>query len=168
VNFACHSVVYILYKKSSLTLDSEDGLSQVVDVVAGDTGNRDSAVLGEVDGVLFGQLLNLLRLETGVGEHADLVGDVGPVVLGAERLELATEELAHGNDAVSHLLNLTLPLGVQLGVVEDLGGKAGTVDRGVGVQRADENLELRVNALDLLGVLADDGEGTDTLTVETL
>jgi len=42
------------------------------------------------------------------------------------------------------------------------------VDRWVGVKRTDENLDLRVDALLLLGIGADNREGTNTLTVETL
>jgi hypothetical protein len=42
------------------------------------------------------------------------------------------------------------------------------VDGGVGVEGTDENLDLRLDALPLLGILADEGEGSDTLTVETL
>lgn len=38
----------------------------------------------------------------------------------------------------------------------------------VGVEWADDDLDLGVDALLLVGVLADDGEGSDTLTVETL
>ena len=117
--------------------------------------------------MLLGKLVHLLGGQAGVGEHADLGGDVAPVVLGAELLEVLLEEGAHLDDAVGHLLDLGEPLLVELGGVEDLGGDAGAVDRGVGVERADENLDLRVDALLLLGVGADDGEGTDTLTVET-
>lgn len=89
-------------------------------------------------------------------------------MLGAELLEVVLEESAHGDDAVSHLLDLTEPLLVESGAVEDLGGDAGTVDGGVRVQRSDEDLELRVDTLLLVGVGADNGEGTNTLTVETL
>jgi hypothetical protein len=42
------------------------------------------------------------------------------------------------------------------------------VDGGVGVQRADENLELRVDALLLVGIGADKGKGANTLAVKTL
>lgn len=140
----------------------------MVDVLAGDARDGDTAILGQVDGVVLGDLLDLLGLEAGVGEHADLVGDVGPVVLGAELLKLLTEELAHGDDAVSHALDLALPLLVELRVVEDGGGNAGTVDGRVGVHGADDDLELRVEALSLLGILANNGEDTSTLTVETL
>jgi hypothetical protein len=40
------------------------------------------------------------------------------------------------------------------------------VDGRVRVERPDENLKLRVDPLLLVGVLADDREGADTLAVE--
>jgi hypothetical protein len=118
--------------------------------------------------VLLGKRRHLLGREASVREHADLAGDVGPVVLGAELLEVVLEERAHLDDAVGHAFDLAEPLLVQLGVVEDLGGDAGAVHGGVGVERANYDLDLRVDALLLGGVFADDGEGTGTLTVETL
>lgn len=42
------------------------------------------------------------------------------------------------------------------------------MDGGVGVEGTDQDLDLRLNALLLLGVLADERESTNTLTVETL
>lgn len=150
-----------------LTLDSVDSLSQAANILAGDSSNRDTSVLGSVDGVLLGQLVHLLRCQASVGEHADLAGDVGPVVLGAERLELLLEKRAHGDDAVSHALDLAEPLLVEGRVVEDLSRNTGAVDRGVGVQRADQDLDLGVHALLLLGRFTDNGEGTSTLTIET-
>jgi hypothetical protein len=90
-----------------------------------------------------------------------------PVVLGAKLLKVVLKESTHGDDAVSHLLDLTEPLLVKGRAVEDLGGDASTVNGRVGVQRSDDNLELRVDALLLIGIGADHGEGTDTLAVET-
>lgn len=92
---------------------------------------------------------------------------MAPVVLAAELLEVLLEEGTHGDDAVSHALDLTKPLLVQRSVVQNLRGNAGTVNWGVRVQWADEDLDLRVNALLLVGRLADDGESTNTLAVET-
>lgn len=154
-------------KVCSLTLDSVDSLSQAANIIAGDSSNRDTAVLGSVDGVLLGQLVHLLRGQASVGEHADLAGDVRPVVLGAECLELLLEKSAHGDDAVSHALDLAEPLLVELRVVQNLSRNTGAVDGGVGVQRADDDLDLGVYALLLLGRFTDNGEGTSTLTVET-
>lgn len=158
----------IVFLFTFLTLDLEDGLGQTADIVASDTGNRDTAILGGVDGVLLGQLVHLLGAQASVGEHANLAGDVGPVVLGAELLKVLLEEGTHGDNSVGHALDLAQPLLVQLGVAQDLGGNAGTVDGGVGVQRTDEDLELGVDTLLLLSVGGGDGEGTDTLSVETL
>jgi hypothetical protein len=116
---------------------------------------------------LLCQLVHLLGCQTSVGEHADLRGDVAPVVLAAELLEVLLEKGTHGDDAVSHALDLTEPLLVERSVVQNLRGDAGTVNWGVGVQWANEYLDLRVNTLLLVGRLADDREGTDTLAVET-
>lgn len=93
---------------------------------------------------------------------------MAPVVLAAELLKVLLEESAHGDDAIGHALDLTEPLLVEGGVVQDFRSNAGTVNRGVGVQWADENLDLRVDALLLLSGFADNGESTDTLAVQTL
>lgn len=150
-----------------LTLDLVDGLGQATNVVAGDTGDTDTAVLGGVHAVLLGKGVHLSGLKTSVGEHANLAGDVAPVVLAAKLLKVLLEQSTHADDAVGHLLDLGEPLLVQGRVIQDLGGNAGTVDGRVGVQRADEDLDLRVDSLLLVGVLGDNGEGTDALTVET-
>jgi len=42
------------------------------------------------------------------------------------------------------------------------------MDRWVGVKRTDEDLDLGVDTLLLLGIRADNRESTNTLTVETL
>lgn len=118
--------------------------------------------------MLLGQSIHLLRLEASEGEHTNLVGDVTPVVLAAELLKVVLEEGTHGDDTVSHTLDLAEPLLVQCRVVEDSGGNTGAVDGWVGVKRADKDLDLGVDALLLIGVSADNGEGTDTLAVKTL
>lgn len=152
----------------ALTGDLVDGLGKTLDVSRGDTSNGDSAVLGGIDAVLLCQSVHLLGLETGVGEHADLAGDVAPVVLATELLEILLEKSTHGDNAVSHTLNLTQPLLVELGVVQDGRSNTGTVDGRVGVKRTDQDLDLRVDTLLLVGVGTDNGEGTDTLAIKTL
>jgi hypothetical protein len=151
-----------------LTGDLVDGLGKTLDVGRSDTSDRNSAILGSVDTVLLGQGVHLFGLETSVGEHANLAGDVAPVVLATELLEVLLEKGTHGDDTVSHTLDLAQPLLVEFGVVQDGGSNTGTVDRRVGVKRTDQDLDLRVHALLLLDIGADDGEGTNTLTVETL
>ena len=92
---------------------------------------------------------------------------MGPVVLAAKLLEVGAEERAHLDDAASHALDLTEPLLVKSRVVHDGGGDASTVNGRVGVEGANEDLDLRIDTLLLLGVLANEGESTDTLAVET-
>ena len=93
---------------------------------------------------------------------------MAPIMLASELLEVLLEERAHLDDAVGHTLDLTKPLLVKSRVVQDGGCDAGTVNGRVGVKWAHKDLNLRVHALLLLGRFTDDGEGTDTLTVETL
>ena len=152
----------------ALTGDLVDGLGKTLDVGGSDTGDGNSAVLGSVNTVLLGQGVHLFRLETSVGEHANLAGDMAPVVFATKLLEVLLEESTHGDDAVSHALDLAQPLLVEFRVVQNGGSNTGTVDGRVGVKRADQDLDLRVDTLLLVGIGANDGEGTNTLTVETL
>lgn len=80
--------------------------------------------------------------------------------------EILLEQCSHLDDSVGHALDLTEPLLVELGVVQDLAGDSGSVDRRVRVQWAHEDLDLGVDALLLLGRLAHDAEGTDSFTVQ--
>lgn len=161
----CSLKTLILY---SLTSDLVDGLGKALDVAGSDTSNTDSAILGGIHTVLLGQLVHLLGLQASEGEHTNLAGDVAPVVLAAELLEVLLEESTHGDDTVGHTLDLTQPLLVEFGVVENGGSDTGTVNGRVGVEGTDEDLDLGVDALLLVGIGADNGESTNTLTVKTL
>lgn len=99
--------------------------------------------------------------------RSHLAGDVGPVVLAAELLKVGAEKSAHLNDAASHALDLTEPLLVKSRVIHNGGGDTGAVDGRVGVEGTNEDLDLRIDTLLLLGVLANEGESTDTLAVQT-
>lgn len=118
--------------------------------------------------MLLGQLIHLLRRKSSISEHANLASDMAPVVLRSQSLELLLQECAHGDNAVGHALDFAEPLLVEGLVVEDLGSDAGTVDGWVGVEGANEDLDLGVDALGFGGVGGDDGEGTYTLSIETL
>ena len=99
---------------------------------------------------------HLLGSQAGVGEHTDLAGDVAPVVLAAEFLEIVLEQGAHLDDAVGHALDFTQPLLVERRVVQNGAGDASAVNGRVGVERADKNLDLGVNALGFFGRFGDD------------
>ena len=136
---------YSTTKRKSLLGDGMNGLSQVVDIAGGDTSNRDAAILGEVDVVILDELVNLGGGETSVTEHSNLVSHVVPVLLAAKLFQTGTELLPHADDAVSHHLDLLIPLGAELRGGQHGGGKPGTVGRGVGVHGANNDLDLGVN-----------------------
>lgn len=77
-------------------------------------------------------------------------------MLATQSLKILLEKTAHLNDTVSHTLDFTQPLLLELGVVQDGGCDTGTVDGGVGVERANEDFDLRVDALLFLGGGADE------------
>lgn len=81
--------------------------------------------------------------------------------------EGVVELLAHADNAFSHALDLTLPLGVELRVAENSIGDACTVDGRVGVHGANDDLKLTVNAGLLLCVGSGQRERADALAVET-
>ena len=142
--------------------------SKSLDIPRRNTRNGNSPILRSINRVLLSQLIHLLRRKSSISEHANLAGDMAPVVLRSQSLEFLLQECAHGDDTVGHALDFAEPLLVQSLVVEDLGRDAGTVDGWVGVERADEDLDLGVDALGFGGVGGDDGEGAYTLSVETL
>lgn len=135
---------------------------------------------------LLAKSLHLLGLQASVGEHANLyvtlvldnfrvlngrlylARNVRPVMLAAESLEVLPQQSAHADDAVRHALDLTLPLLVQGRVVEDGGRDAGAVDRRVRIQWPNQDLDLRLDTLLLLGRSSDNREGTAAFSVQTL
>ena len=101
-------------------------------------------------------------------QWTNLISNMVPVVLAANFLKVLLEQGAHGDDAIGHSFDLAEPLLIQLGVVEDLGGDTSAVNGGIGVERSDEYLNLRVDPLLFFCILTDDREGADALSVKTL
>lgn len=100
------AIVFIVTSYHLFSLgDGMDGLGEVINVCRVDPGEADASVLGEVDVKVVGEALDLARVETGVAEHAALVGDVRPGVFRTEGVQF----LAHGNDPGGHALYLFMP-----------------------------------------------------------
>lgn len=95
-----------------------------------------------------------------------LVCNVIPVMLASEVFQVLLQQGPHFDDAVSHSLDFTQPLLLQLWVAEDFAGNPGTVDGRVGVKGTDKNLDLRVHARLFLRAVGDNAESTNTFTVE--
>lgn len=89
-------------------------------------------------------------------------------MLTPQSLKVLLQQSTHLNDTVRHALDLTQPLGVKGRVVHDSRSDTGAVDRRVGVEGTNEDLDLRLDTLLFLGVFADEREGTDTFTVQSL
>lgn len=142
--------------------------SEVTHIVVRNTGDRNTAILGQIDMVLVHKLGDLLRRNTQEGKHANLVRNVLPVVLGAMRLVQQRLELqAHIVDTVSHTLHLLEPLSVQLRVREHKLGNTGAVHGRVRVHGANRDLELAFHTLGLFGIGRYEREQTAALTVQT-
>mmetsp|Transcript_58382 Transcript_58382/g.132209 ORF Transcript_58382/g.132209 Transcript_58382/m.132209 type:complete len:285 (-) Transcript_58382:258-1112(-) len=91
---------------------------------------------------------------------------MAPVPRGAGRGELRHERLAHRGDPVGHFLAVLFPLGLERRVREDDGDEPGPVDGRVAVHGADQDLELGLDPLGLLGVGAHRAQGPRPLAVE--
>ena len=86
-------------------------------------------------------------------------------MLATKLFQVLFQQCSHGDDAVCHALYFSKPLLVQGRIVENLGRDAGSVDWRVGVERSDEDFDLGVDTLLLLGRLTDDRERTHTFAI---
>jgi len=76
-----------------------NGIGDVVDILRGDSANVHAATRHHVD-VVFGlQVLDLVRREAGVAEHADLGHQVRPGAGRAKRTQTVVKQFAHLLDA---------------------------------------------------------------------
>jgi len=132
------------------------GFGEVLHVARRHAGHRNAAVLGQVHRVFFLDGLHLVLGHARVAKHADLVGDVLPVLLGARVFERGDQFGAHGLNAVGHALAVPFPLLVQGRVVEDVGHQPSPVHGWVRVhgphlmERGSQltNNEGKINAMD--------------------
>jgi hypothetical protein len=144
-----------------------NGLSEVAHIAAGDTNHADATVPGEIDVMLVHELVHLRRRQTGIAEHSNLIGDVLPVALRTEILQVIAKLAPHSDDAIGHVLDLLAPQRAQLRIVQDRGDHTSTVNRRIRVHRANENLQLALENLRTFLRLRDERERTDALAVET-
>jgi hypothetical protein len=139
-------------------------LCEMPDIVGCDTSNGDSAILGEVDVVLSLESLNLFRCDAEESEHAcvaakgistcfimsssmirdnamkkltNLVCDMVPVKLASAILnKQILESSPHSDDSISHLLDFTQPLLVELLISKDRPCDTSSMNRWVRIQRS--------------------------------
>jgi len=117
--------------------------------------------------LLLSQGNDLFRFESGVGEHADLIHDVRPVLRVACGLELLDHRVAHLIDASTHLDQLPLPHAIEFRGVQNLKGQAGALQGRTRLHAAHDDLELGGDSLLLLFVVADHGNAPYPVSVQT-
>ena len=132
---------------------------------------------------LFGQLIHLFWFETSICKHTNLSNisrlwieyrttylrrDMAPIMFAANLFQILLQQRTHGDDSVSHSFHLTQPLLIELRVVKNLGSNTSAMNWWIRVQRSDEDLDLRIDALLLFGRSANNRECSDTFTIETL
>lgn len=144
-----------------------EGLGDVGEVLGVQTGDRDTSVHSHVDGVVLTELVNHILVKSSEGEHANLVGDMGPVVLVTELLEGVDETVTHLLHAAGHVSQVLVPHGGEGLVTEDDVDDTGTVHGRVRVDWAGNLLDAAHNDILLGGRAGDHGVATGTLTVET-
>jgi len=140
---------------------------QVIDVARRNASHRYAPVLSQKDGVIIGQLRNLLRFKTREAEHSNLIRDMFPVVRVASALDACSELGPHFDDSVSHSFNIDEELCVEVGIVENAFGDACAMRGRVRVHWSDNNFELRLDARCFFGVFAHDGKCARALPIET-
>ena len=72
-----------------------EGIRNVVEVLCVEAGDGNTTVHCHVDGVVLAELVNHVFVQSSECEHADLIGDVAPIVLISHLFELAAETNAH-------------------------------------------------------------------------
>jgi len=94
-----------------------DALCDVVDILGGDTANRDTSVLSHVNAVLLNHGFALLEGQTSEGEHANLSGDVRPVSLDTSLLDGCAKSQTHIVHSLANNNEFVKPLLAQRHVV---------------------------------------------------
>ena len=121
--------------------------------------------VGAVDPVVGSQRHHLGLGQARVAEHAHLGGDESHV-LDPSRLQRRHEAAPQLLDPVAHLGELLLPSATQLLVPQHGGHQCGAVGGGVGVVRADADLELRQHPPGGVRRRGDHRQRADALAVE--
>jgi hypothetical protein len=117
--------------------------------------------------MLLDHSFRLLDGKSGEREHTNLGGDVGPVSLNSDLLDRCAEGLSHGKDSLANSDELGLPLVSELNIVQKLGSNSGTVLGRRRVVGSNQNFNLGHDTASIFFVVADNMEGTGTLTVKS-
>lgn len=70
-------------------------LSNVFNIIAVKTSNRNSSVISHINRKFFTESLDFLGVKSGKGKHTHLVGDVIPITLGTRIDKVGLKLLSH-------------------------------------------------------------------------
>lgn len=116
--------------------------------------------------VLISQLSHHIQSQSRIGEHADLVGDVGPVVNRTQILQVLHQGLSAFGDSGGHLFDFPEPHLVQFLVVQHNGNDVGPVLWRVGIDSSCDQLQLGHDVGDLVFGVAHQTHAPHSLPVE--
>ena len=112
---------------SKVVNDVLNALGDVIDVLRGNSADRDTTVLSHINAMFLDHGLALFDGQAREREHADLGRDMGPVSLDLLLLKGSAEGVAHVVHPGADDDELIEPLLAHLGVVEDGSRNSGTV-----------------------------------------
>ena len=144
-----------------------NGTGNILDVAIIQTSQRNASISRQKDAVLARQLIAHVGIHPRKGKHANLSGNMRPVMGTSGLLELLYQQCSHGLDAVGHRLAFAVVLIGQTGIVQNGLDDVGTVNMRAGVHGSDDESKLTEHGLLLFGAVGHDTEGTGTLSVET-
>ena len=146
--------------------DGVEGIRNVIEVLGVETSDGDATIHSHVDSVLLAELVDLVGVEASVSEHADLVSNVGPVVLVATSCKCCNETVAHLLHAAGHIAEVLMPHGGELSVTEDGVDDTSAMNGRVGVDGPGNLLDAAHHDVLLGSAVGDNREGTGTLAVK--
>jgi hypothetical protein len=119
-----------------------DRIGHILNIPRVETSHTDAPISSQVDLVVGGKLLHHVWEKSGIGEHTDLVHNVGPVMYATLLSEMIHELITHQNDAISHHLDVRAPLCEKLWVSEDGVYNPSAVEWRVAVDWTGKDLDL--------------------------
>jgi hypothetical protein len=132
-----------------------EGLRDVVEVASVESGDGDTSVHSQVNGEFLTEFVDLVFVEASECKHANLVGDVGPIMLITESFKLVTEAVSHLVHAARHILEVLVPHCCQFGVSQDNVDNSGSVNGWVRVDWSCDLLDAGLSDLCLFLRAAD-------------
>jgi hypothetical protein len=147
--------------------DGVESFRNVIKVTTVKSSDGDSSVHGHVDGVLLTELVDHILVKTSEGKHANLRGDVIPVVNAAVAFKGGLKSRSHLSHSGGHEFKVSVPHLGELFISKDDVDDSSSMDRRVRVDGSGDLLNARVNDVAFSNRRGNNGEKSSTFTVDT-